>query len=362
MASTDKTLGRLSVWASVVLLVGLTALPFLPARHAAPVKPRAPETRSGAPADTPAKQTTPEAAAAPNKSAAVEPAPEGAAPAPEVWSEAEIAGGLRECLALLAPVAADITLEEPVRKGACGTPAPVLLHSIGTGAKVSFDPPPQMNCRLAAGLARWVDAVLQPAAREVLGSRVTRIIGASSYSCRNVYNNPNLSLSEHATGNAVDIGGFVTADGRAIKIGKGWGPTERDIAEAKRKIAEAAKSGAKPETKSGAKPEDAKKAAEKEKSGETQLGTDGEGPATKPTETKPGSTKDLHRAGFRTPKSTPVVTSLSAAQTREAAFLKRLHSGACTVFGTVLGPEANEAHRDHFHFDMKERRGRGVCH
>ena len=47
----------------------------------------------------------------------------------------------------------------------------------------------------------------------------------------------------------------------------------------------------------------------------------------------------------------------------EATFLKRLHGGSCTVFATVLGPEANEAHRDHFHLDMKERRsGSGVCH
>ena len=49
--------------------------------------------------------------------------------------------------------------------------------------------------------------------------------------------------------------------------------------------------------------------------------------------------------------------------TKEATFLKRLHRGSCTVFATVLGPEANEAHRDHFHLDMKERRsGSGVCH
>jgi hypothetical protein len=49
--------------------------------------------------------------------------------------------------------------------------------------------------------------------------------------------------------------------------------------------------------------------------------------------------------------------------TPEATFLKRLHKGACASFGTTLGPEANEAHRDHFHLDVKERRSsRGVCH
>lgn len=42
-------------------------------------------------------------------------------------------------------------------------------------------------------------------------------------------------------------------------------------------------------------------------------------------------------------------------------FLHRVHEGACDVFGTVLGPEANDAHRDHFHLDMKARRHRAYC-
>ena len=43
------------------------------------------------------------------------------------------------------------------------------------------------------------------------------------------------------------------------------------------------------------------------------------------------------------------------------AFLRRLHKGACGTFGTVLGPEANEAHRDHFHFDLAARRRNAFC-
>ncbi len=78
-----------------------------------------------------------------------------------------------------------------MKHGQCGMPAPVLLHSVGSATKVVFDPAPRMNCRLAAQLARWVETVLQPAAREVLGSRITRIVGASSYACRNMYNKPN---------------------------------------------------------------------------------------------------------------------------------------------------------------------------
>lgn len=39
-------------------------------------------------------------------------------------------------------------------------------------------------------------------------------------------------------------------------------------------------------------------------------------------------------------------------------FLRDIHAGACRVFDTVLGPRANAAHADHFHFDIGSG---GVC-
>lgn len=36
----------------------------------------------------------------------------------------------------------------------------------------------------------------------------------------------------------------------------------------------------------------------------------------------------------------------------EQQFLRRLHQSACKRFGTVLGPDYNNAHANHFHFDM----------
>lgn len=41
---------------------------------------------------------------------------------------------------------------------------------------------------------------------------------------------------------------------------------------------------------------------------------------------------------------------------RDRRFLRLLHASACRRFGTVLGPEYNAAHANHFHFDMAERR------
>lgn len=37
---------------------------------------------------------------------------------------------------------------------------------------------------------------------------------------------------------------------------------------------------------------------------------------------------------------------------RERAFLRSLHNGACSIFMTVLGPNYDANHRDHFHMDL----------
>jgi hypothetical protein len=42
----------------------------------------------------------------------------------------------------------------------------------------------------------------------------------------------------------------------------------------------------------------------------------------------------------------------------EAAFLRQVRDGACDLFSTVLSPDYNSAHADHFHLDMA---GRGAA-
>jgi len=328
MASPDKGLTGISIWLSLALLAGVVVLPFLPGLNAN----RPTSKEQAAPIGSVSGATKIPDAAASRKGA-------DAAASDDVieepWTQAELTAGLRECLRLLAPVVADVELAEPIKKGACGSPAPLELRGLGKDKKVTFRPAPTMNCRLAAGVSRWVETVLQPAAREELGSPVKRIVGASSYSCRNIYNNPKLSLSEHATGNAIDIVGFVTADGRTIKLLNHWGPTKRDIAKAKKKH-EAAQAAA-----AQAAAAKQKKAAAHDKATvhKARLKVDSLPAASKSTQTE----------------------LLAPAKTKESAFLKRLHKGACRIFGTALGPELNEPHRNHFHFDMRQRRRASVC-
>ena len=49
----------------------------------------------------------------------------------------------------------------------------------------------------------------------------------------------------------------------------------------------------------------------------------------------------------------------TAAGTNQA--LRKMHRGACGTFGTVLGPEADSYHTDHFHFDTARYRSGSYC-
>lgn len=45
----------------------------------------------------------------------------------------------------------------------------------------------------------------------------------------------------------------------------------------------------------------------------------------------------------------------------ERAFLREIRDGACRHFSTVLSPDYNAAHADHFHFDQARRGASGFC-
>ncbi len=303
-------------------------------------------------------------------------------PKPETWSDAEVIAALRECVRLLAPIASDVELAQPTRHQQCGAPAPVLVKRIGSGAnKLDINPPAELNCPMVVSLHAWVEKTLQPAAREALGTTVARLRNASGYVCRARNGHPlgTDRLSEHALANAIDIAGFITADGRTVDVARGWGMTERDKREAERIAAARAKEGKddKPSktAEKEAKPEPAKSAQVNKKISLIALKIEAQpradnSPAGKARDAKSGrKTASLERSKATSdisadPKAIPAPPSPerdAAKKNAEAAFLRRLHRGACSVFGTVLGPEANELHRDHFHFDLASRRRSALC-
>ncbi|MCK0127805.1 extensin family protein [Erythrobacter sp. F6033] len=118
-----------------------------------------------------------------------------------------------------------------------------------------------VKCRTAKAFNAWARFGVDRAARQILGSPLERIETMGSYSCRNVAGSNRKSA--HATAGAIDVSGFMLADGRRISLKGDWD------------------------------------------------------------------------------SGTPA----------EREFLRVVHKSACKRFGTVLGPEYNRAHADHFHLE-----------
>ncbi|UGB38427.1 extensin family protein [Frateuria soli] len=79
-----------------------------------------------------------------------------------------------------------------------------------------------VTCPLAATLVLLDRQVLQPAARQLYRRAVTRIDHVGSYACRNLYGRSSAPPSRHARAAAIDLTGFVLADGRELRIAGGW--------------------------------------------------------------------------------------------------------------------------------------------
>jgi hypothetical protein len=190
---------------------------------------------------------------------------------PPGWATRGKLAALREnpaaCRAVLDRSRVAFTALAAAGEGACRREdRTVLAH-----APLAPTPPPT-TCAVGAALALWLDRGVQPAAQDLLGSRVARVEHLGAYSCRRLYGRAAGGWSEHATGNALDVAAFVLEDGRRISVAGEWDGASAD-----------------------------------------------------------------------------------------AAFLRRARDEACGVFGTVLSPDYNAAHADHFHLDQAPRAFGGVC-
>lgn len=132
----------------------------------------------------------------------------------------------------------------------------VRLNASGVAFNHSF----VATCPLALSWLMFEHHYLQPAAKNLLGSPVSRVEHYGSFACRNIYGRKNARRSAHASAEALDVAAFSLADGQTISVLDDW-----------------------------------------------------------PDEEKNGQ------------------------------FLRRIHQGACRSFATVLGPEYNAAHANHFH-------------
>ncbi|MCJ8148777.1 extensin family protein [Shinella sp. B3.7] len=102
------------------------------------------------------------------------------------------------------------------RGRSCGIDWPVELSGLSGGIQIK--PAAQVNCQITEAFARWVKAELVPSARMRYLSGVSAIHQMSSYSCRTMNSRRGAAMSEHARGNAIDVGRIVLKSGKSIAI------------------------------------------------------------------------------------------------------------------------------------------------
>ncbi|MBY4606556.1 extensin family protein [Rhizobium sp. 9T] len=109
----------------------------------------------------------------------------------------------------------------PISNGpACQVPYPVSLK--GLSGNIGVRPAVTLNCQVTLAFAKWVKNELAPSARYRYWSGIRTIQPLGGYSCRRMNNsrqryNP---MSEHARGNAIDVGKFVLKNGHEIDVRK----------------------------------------------------------------------------------------------------------------------------------------------
>ena len=101
-------------------------------------------------------------------------------------------------------------------------------QSTGSIMPAVLTPAATLSCPIVSALERWVTDGVQPAALHWFGSQVVEIKQISAYSCRGMVGTRTSRISEHAFGNALDVAGFVLADGRQIIIKKSWRGTPEE--------------------------------------------------------------------------------------------------------------------------------------
>jgi hypothetical protein len=283
------------------------------------------------------------------------------------WTDQEIADARAACAKALVGLAIEYEPLQPIKHGICGAPAPILVRSIGIDPKVEIDPPATVTCPLAAALSNWLSKAVQPEAKAVLSTQVVKLRNATSYSCRNRYGGANTPLSEHALANALDVSEFVFASGEHITVLETWPRLEATPPASPPNLSRV------PVASAPITPVSQIRTAGERPGQVVRLAEAKINPFVAPTTVMIDAKTNpflLPTAAVDEPPSSPAPETISpkpaAPETQSAhdarsEFVRMVHDDACHTFGTVLGPEANEAHKNHFHLDMKARRHVAVC-
>ena len=100
----------------------------------------------------------------------------------------------------------------------CGIDYPIELGGLSGGIDVK--PAVKLNCEVTEAFAKWVKYELAPSSRYRYWSGVKTIKPLGGYSCRTMNSRRGNPMSEHAHGNAIDVGKFVLKNGKEIDVRK----------------------------------------------------------------------------------------------------------------------------------------------
>ncbi len=318
------------------------------------------------------------------------------------WSPAARRRAQQRCKQLLGGL--DVVVEPilPIKRYACGDAAPVKLIAIGSNPRVTLSPAPIVNCQMVAAMHKWLIRDLQPLARKYLKSPLSKLGIMSSYSCRTAYGKRGNKLSQHARANALDIRSFHTEAGTRTALLANWGPRRPyrgPYRTRSRKVitvhnAPAATPGALISERLRSRRLKRRRAASGITGWTTAINTPAAGgyngdiaaPDT-PLEANPAQTaadffKSIftsnaqpdHTFGYNNGPAADAFLQIgklggprrkrkdrAKGRVQKSAFLRAAHGRACSIFGTVLGPDANYAHRHHFHVDLQQRKQGSYC-
>lgn len=98
----------------------------------------------------------------------------------------------------------------------CGIDYPIELSGLASG--VAIRPAVKLNCQVTLAFAKWVKFELVPSSRFRYLSGVGRITPMGGYSCRKMNSRSSNPWSEHARGNAIDIGTITLNNGKEIDV------------------------------------------------------------------------------------------------------------------------------------------------
>ncbi len=110
--------------------------------------------------------------------------------------------------------------------GECAVADPVSFREIAVpdGPTVEFDTAVTVSCAFALELLDWVRQDLPPILAAEKG-KLVKLTSVGGQACRPRNGVPGAFISEHATGNALDLGGLVLQDGRTIRLTEPEGAT-----------------------------------------------------------------------------------------------------------------------------------------